>query len=80
MASFQVGNQLKRLADVLSKVGQAKGGAEEKQGAVDDKAAKSPAGKQKKRKDVDSKPEHQDLGPQITTKTKKKQKGVSVAP
>ena len=80
MASFQVGNQLKRLTDVLSKVGQPKDGAEQKQGADDDKAAKTPAAKQKKRKDVSSKLEHQDLGPQNPTKTKKKQKGVSVAP
>lgn len=81
MSCVQVGNQLKRLADVLRKVGQPRDmakTAEQKQGADAKKAAKSPAGKQKRRKDVSSK--HQDQGPQNPTKTKKKQKVVSGAP
>ena len=69
----QVGNQLKRLADILRKVGQPKDAemtTEQKQGAAAAMAAKSPAGKQTKRKDVKS----MQQGPQNPKFSKKMQK------
>ena len=81
VSCVQVGNQLKRLADVLRKVGQPRDmekTAEQKPGADANKAAKSPASKQKKRTDVSSK--HKDQGQQNPAKPQKKQKVVSAAP
>ena len=75
---FQVGNQLRRLADVLRKVGKPKNGemvSEEKLGSGPDMAAKSPASKQKKRKDLNSK----DRGAQNPKGSKKKQRVLTVA-
>ncbi len=81
VSCVQVGNQLKRLAGVLRKIGQPRDmeeTAEQKNGPDASKAAKSLAGEHKKRKDVSSK--HQYPGPQIPAKAKKKQKVVSAAP
>ena len=75
---FQVGNQLKRLADILKKVGQPKDvemTTERKQGADAAAAAKSPAGKQTKRKDVKS----MQQGPQNPKGSKRRQRIVPEA-